>query len=60
MGAGTLALQLYMVYTHYYSRPIQHLAVPRVIQYTTYTDIQTERRYSNLTNTKGGMNSVPL
>ena len=23
----------------YYSRPIQHIAVPRVIQYNTYTDI---------------------
>ena len=23
----------------YYYRPIQHIAVPRVIQYNTYTDI---------------------
>ena len=23
----------------YYSRPIQHIPVPRVIQYNTYTDI---------------------
>ena len=43
----------------YYSRPIQHIAVPRVIQYNTYyTDIlrpliDTEREYRNLTNTGG-------
>ena len=34
----------------YYSRPIQHIAVPRVIQYNTYyTDIQTNTTY-RLTN----------
>ena len=41
MGAGTSALQVIDgVHTClYYSRPIQHIAVPRVIQYNTYTDI---------------------
>ena len=31
----------------YYYRPIQHIAVPRVIQYNTYTPItHTKRGYS--------------
>ena len=65
MGAGTSALQVIDgVHTClYYSRPIQHIAVPRVIHYNTYTDIlrpliDTERECRNSTNT-GGMNSVP-
>ena len=37
MGAGTLALQVSFVYIHhlYYDRPLQHMAVPRVIQENT-------------------------
>ena len=38
MGAGTLALQVSFVYTHnlYYYRPLQHMAVPRVIHTHTH------------------------
>ena len=37
MGAGALALQVYLVYTHYlyYYRLRQHMTVPRVKQYNT-------------------------
>ena len=47
MGAGALALQVELVYTHYlyYYRPRQHMIVPRVIQYNT----QQERHWK--TNT---------
>ena len=33
MGAGTLSLQVYLVYTHYlyYYRPRQHMTMPRKV-----------------------------
>ena len=50
MGAGTSALH-FIDGSHtclYYSRPLQHIAVPWVIQFNTYTLIvtHTERGYS--------------
>ena len=50
MGAGTSALH-FIDGSHtclYFSRPLQHIAVPWVIQFNTYTLIvtHTERGYS--------------
>ena len=48
MGSGTSALQVIDgVHTClYYYRPIQHIAVPRVIHTHTITNTDTERGYS--------------
>ena len=48
MGAGTSALQV-IDGSHtclYYSRPIQHIAVPRVVRYDTYILIDTHDRHT--------------
>ena len=48
MGAGTSALH-FIDGSHtclYYSRPLQYIAVPWVIQYNTYTLIVTHDRHT--------------
>ena len=65
MGAGTLSLQVYLVYTHYlyYWRPGQHMTVPRKIP-TNARDTHTCTLTLNVgivhKTRQGGINFVPL